>query len=83
MHPFLFPQSASLNKKRAAQAAKRRAGLLALLPEHFTAREAMEAWHTTDSIASAQIQKMVRHKEIELLTSYHKPARYRKVSDGA
>ncbi len=78
-----LPQGSTANKKRAAQATKRRAGLLAMLPEQFTTKEAIEVWHTTDSVASAQVQKMVKHKEIEVVTGHHKPARYRKVSDGA
>ena len=71
-------QSLTRNQKLAVQAAKKRAAMLSVVPERFTAREAIDVWGTKDRPALALLQKMVRYNEIEPLTTYHRPRVYRK-----
>lgn len=72
------PQTQERNKKLAAEAAKKRAKLLAQLPDQFTAKDAREAWAMTISQANHQLQQMQKHREVEVVSGYTKPATYAK-----
>jgi hypothetical protein len=67
------------NEKVARLAKQRRAKLLSCVPDTFMAKELAAATGQTIDAINAQIQKMVRHKEITQNSEYSKPRVYTKV----
>jgi len=77
---MILSQSSSRIAKLKADGIRRRAELLALVPEEFTQAQLVEASGLTVDAASGQIQKMVRWKEIEPTSAYKNPRVFRKIS---
>jgi hypothetical protein len=77
---MILPQSSARITSLQAEGKVTRAKLLALVPQEFTMAQLAQAGGITKSAASAQIQKMVRWKEIGPISEYKTPRTYRKVS---
>ena len=68
------------NERVARLAKQRRAKLLEAVPETFMAKDLAAATGSTLDAINAQIQKMVRYKEITQNSEYSKPRIYTKVT---
>jgi hypothetical protein len=75
----LYPPS-TRNSKLKAQGVAKRARLLSLMPSEFTAAQLAHVACMTQDAANAQIQKMVKWREIEPTSGYKTPRTYRKLS---
>jgi len=76
---MILPQSSTRISGLKAQGAAKRKALLWLMPDEFTLRDLTAVTGMTNSAASAQIQKMVKWREVEPTTAYRNPRTYRKV----
>lgn len=74
-----FGAARKRNEKTARLAKERRAKLLEAVPETFMAKDLAAATGSTLDAINAQIQKMVRYKEITQNNTYSKPRIYTKV----
>lgn len=63
-----------------AEGAARRKRLLSLMPAEFTVAQLAHGAGITKDAASAQIQKMVKWREIVPTSSYQNPRTYRKAA---
>ena len=76
---MILSQSSNRITKLKTEGAAKRKALLWLMPDEFTMRDLTAVTGMTDSAASAQIQKMVKWREVEPTTTYQNPRTYRKV----
>jgi hypothetical protein len=73
-------QAVKKRNERVARLAKaRRAQLLETVPETFMAKDLVAGTGLTIDTISAQIQKMIKHKEVTQNSAYSKPRIYTKV----
>ena len=77
---MILPQTSARIAKLKAEGIAKRAALLSLMPTEFTASQLAHVACMTQDAANAQIQKMVRWKEIEPTSEYKTPRIYRKVT---
>lgn len=77
---MILPQSSARISCLKAEGAAKRKRLLSLLPTEFTASQLAFVACIKADAANAQIQKMVKWREIEPTSDYKKPRTYRKVN---
>ena len=77
---MILPQSSTRISTLKDEGAAKRLRLLKLVPDEFTTATLAEAAGITKSAAMAQIQKMVKWKQVEPTTSNQNPRTYRKKS---
>jgi len=76
---MILPQSSARISRMKAEGAARRASLLSLLPTEFTSGDVALVGCLTPDAARAQVQKMVKWKEIEPTSAYRTPRTYRRI----
>jgi len=77
---MIQPQSNTRNTKLKAEGIKTRRALLDLMPTEFTSQQLAERAGIKYDAARAQVQKMVRWREVEATSDYQNPRTYRKRS---
>ena len=75
-----FLSTRKRNEKFAQLGKERRAKLLECVPNTFTAKELTAASGQAAEAINAQIQKMIRHKEVTQNSERSKPRIYTKVT---
>jgi len=76
---MIKPRTAKLNSERAQGAAKKRAAMLARLPEVFSPADYKALTNDVDTVVWAQIGMMVKCGEVEVVQPRTTPRNYRKV----
>ncbi len=76
---MILPQSSARISRMKAEGAARRAALLSLLPTEFTSADVALVGAMDSDAARAQVQKMVKWKEIEPTSAYKTPRTYRRI----
>jgi hypothetical protein len=77
---MILPQSSTHISKLKDEGAAKRQRLLKLMPDEFTTAQLALVSCITNAAAMAQIQKMIRWREVEPTSAYKKPRTYRKLS---
>jgi hypothetical protein len=72
-------QSAKRIQKLRDEGKKKRATMLALMPDEFTSAELADKARLDGAAARAQVQKMLKWGEVKTTSAYKIPRVYRKV----
>ena len=77
---MILPQTSARIAKLKAEGIAKRQRLLSLMPTEFTASQLAHIACIKIDAAHAQVQKMVKWREIEPTSEYKLPRTYRKVT---